>query len=309
VPVLAPGSYTDMHGRGIAFAAADLAALAENYDPSWHPAMLNLEHADGGPALGRVQALAFDGRYLYADLVQVPLVLAEAIDSGRYPYRSAEVYADLEGRGPYLRAVALLGARPPAVKGLPPMPPREEHPAAAAGTARPEAGSSGGAAASPLQRARRGEGHIITIYSEVPMAPKTAEKPAAEEAVKLAEENHRLAEENRQLRLAQREREVVYFLAELRDQGQLTPAMEDAGLKAALVAAQEHPLDVKLDDGTNAPLGSVLQDVLRALPASFSPGETLEANSSEEGLTPQETEIAGQLGLTAEEFAQVKAGA
>ncbi len=122
VPVLKPGTYTDMHGRRASFSAGDLEQLAGSFDPRLFKPSVNIDHADSGPALGSVEGLRWDGEYLRADLANVPGELAAQIDNGRYPHRSAEIYPDLDGKGAYLRALALLGARPPAVKGLPPMP-------------------------------------------------------------------------------------------------------------------------------------------------------------------------------------------
>jgi hypothetical protein len=126
VAILRPGEFIDRSGRPAAFSAADLARIADSYDPRYHSAPVNIDHAEHGPALGVVGDLVFDGEHLLADLTNVPSPVAADLDAGRYPFRSAEVYRDLEGRGPYLRAVALLGARPPAVKGLPPLPAREQ---------------------------------------------------------------------------------------------------------------------------------------------------------------------------------------
>ena len=43
------------------------------------------------------------------------------MSDGRFRNRSVSLYGDLDGRGPYLRHVGLLGATPPAVKGMAPI--------------------------------------------------------------------------------------------------------------------------------------------------------------------------------------------
>jgi hypothetical protein len=176
VAILRPGSFTDDRGRRVRFTEAGLERLADSYDPAYHCAPVNLEHRDEGPAGGYVAGLAYRGGMLYADLAGVPSELAAQIDAGRYPFRSAEVYAALDGRGPYLRAVALLGARPPAVKGLPPMPHRQR--VGEAGRL-PAGGMAGGTYAAPagaihLERNRLATARrppraprIITLFTEV----------------------------------------------------------------------------------------------------------------------------------------------
>jgi phage I-like protein len=126
--------------------------------------------------------------------------------------------------------------------------------------------------------------------------------PAADETIRLAEENHRLAEENRRLRQTERRREVAYFLAELRDSGQLTPAIERAGVEDALIAAEEQPLSVTLPDGRTVPLSAVLKELLRALPVAYPQGELAPAAATAPALTPEELAVAQALGLSAEEY-------
>lgn len=122
VAFLRPGTYTDALGRRAVFAAGDLQRMAADFDAADFSPPLTIDHAQGGPAHGWVSSLHWDGRMLYADLQSVPAQLAEEIDSMRFRYRSAEVIPGRDGEAPKLRALTLLGARPPAVKGLPDMP-------------------------------------------------------------------------------------------------------------------------------------------------------------------------------------------
>lgn len=313
VPILRPGAFTDSEGRPVSFSAAQLALIADGYDPHYHSAPVNIDHAEYGPALGAVSDLVFDGEQLCADLVNVPAPVADAIDAGRFPFRSAEVYADLDGRGPYLRALALLGARPPAVKGLPPFPAREQRTAI-----RPPAmEQTGGAMNTYLEPTTRPRPRTIHIQTEVHMSEAVHDQPAAatveqpapsSEATRLAEENHRLAEEIRRLKNDERRRGVACFLSELRGGGRLTPAMERAGLEEALLACEEQPLAVELADGKQVQLGELLRDVLRSLPAYPGLDGELAGESEQQlaHLSDQEREIAAQLGLSEQEFAEIK---
>ena len=308
VAILRPGAFTDSEGHPVRLTSADLAHIAERYEGQYHTAPVNVDHAEQGPAQGTVMALMWDGEYLRADLAGVPPELADALDAGRYPFRSAELYADLDGAGPYLRALALLGARPPSVKGLPPLPQRETSNHMAPGAAMSGLpGADSPARRLMLHRSPGVKPRVITIRTEVRM-PDTEKLQSAQagDTVRLAEENARLAQENRRLRHGEMRREVAFFLSELRDTGRLTPAMERAGVEEALMAADEEQLLVSFPDGRTAPLSAVLREVLRALPLSFARGELAQAQDVGPMLTPEERRIASLLGLSEEEYASIK---
>ena len=135
----------------------------------------------------------------------------------------------------------------------------------------------------------------------------TPDRTGAPEALRLAEEHHRLAEENRRLKRSERRREIGVFLAELREGGQLTPAMEQAGLEEALLSIREQPVSVTFPDGRQAPLSAVLGEVLRALPAGYCAGESAMGTEAEPVLSADERGIAGALGLSDREFAEIRA--
>jgi hypothetical protein len=136
------------------------------------------------------------------------------------------------------------------------------------------------------------------------------ERQEGEETIRLAEENRRLNAENRRLRNAERRRELTLYLGSLRERGQLTPAMELAGVEEALLAAEELPGSVVFADGQSLPLGHVLRNVLSAIPSS-SLGEDYSAKFAAEApraarLSADEQRIAVQLGLSEEEFASLR---
>lgn len=136
-------------------------------------------------------------------------------------------------------------------------------------------------------------------------------RPSSNETIRLAEENQRLqadairlAEENRALKASQRQREVRYFLAELRASGQLTPALERAGVEQALLAAGEQPLSVTLPGGGAVQLAELLRELLKALPISFAYGETAPATApAAPALSADDQAVMAALGLSAEEYA------
>ena len=121
------GRHLTIGGRSIEFSEAELAAAAAAYDPAIYEAPLVAGHPKtDDPALGWVSGLKCVGARLEAEFRQVDPAFAEAVDAGRYKHVSAAFYAPNSPHNPkpggyYLRHVGVLGAVPPAVKGLGPL--------------------------------------------------------------------------------------------------------------------------------------------------------------------------------------------
>lgn len=121
------GRHRTIDGRSVAFSEADLAAIAAAYDAAVHEAPLVIGHPKtDDPAMGWVSGLKCVGLRLEADFRQMDPAFAEAVEAGRYKHVSAAFYAPDSPRNPkpggyYLRHVGVLGAVPPAVKGLGPL--------------------------------------------------------------------------------------------------------------------------------------------------------------------------------------------
>ncbi|MCB2186950.1 MAG: hypothetical protein KQJ78_11065 [Deltaproteobacteria bacterium] len=108
------GRHTDSAGVEREISTADLDAMVAAYDPAEHEAPLVIGHPQTDhPAYGWVEALKRSGDKLLARFKEVPDALKETVAAGRYKKVSVALYPD--GR---LRHVGLLGAVPPAVKGL-----------------------------------------------------------------------------------------------------------------------------------------------------------------------------------------------
>ena len=144
-----------------------------------------------------------------------------------------------------------------------------------------------------------------TSRDAAPAKPGNPESTGGD-PVRLAEENQRLATENRRLKREELRRGVACFLSELRDVGKLTPAMEQSGIEDALVASDEQQIMVTLGGGQLLPLGDVLREVLKALPVSYGTCELAPPDEQLPGLSPEEREIASQLGLSEQEYAEIK---
>ena len=114
------GTHADSSGRDVTVTRDDLARLTASYDPTHHEAPIVVGHPrTDDPAYGWVKALRLDGDTLQALPGEVEPQFAQAVRDGRYKKISAKF--QLTPQGLVLRHVGVLGAVPPAVKGLRPV--------------------------------------------------------------------------------------------------------------------------------------------------------------------------------------------
>lgn len=126
IEIFRPGRHIDDAGNAHEFSPADVAGMAEVYDPAVREAPLTIGHPEHNrPAYGWVQGLAVnaEGRLQTAGLREVEPQFAEMVAARRFPKRSASFYPPNHPNNPtpgkwYLRHVAFLGAQPPAIAGL-----------------------------------------------------------------------------------------------------------------------------------------------------------------------------------------------
>ncbi len=99
----------------------DVEAIAKNYNPSFCEAPITIDHEQSGPAYGWVDKVKAEGDILKVSFKDTPQTFQDDVNSGKYKKISIELYKNLEGKGPYLKAVSFLGAAIPQVKGLEPV--------------------------------------------------------------------------------------------------------------------------------------------------------------------------------------------
>lgn len=123
IQIFKAGQRTDSNGVTRDFTEAQLRATVAAYDPAKHEAPIVVGHPKhDDPAYGWVKSLSYaDG--LEAEPQQVDPAFAELFDAGRFKKVSASFYSPDSPSNPvpgvfYLRHVGMLGAQPPAVKGL-----------------------------------------------------------------------------------------------------------------------------------------------------------------------------------------------
>lgn len=119
------GTHTSAEGARLTFTEADLDAIVASYDPAVHEAPLVLGHPKhDDPAYGWVRSLRRAGPDLEATVDFSDASFAEQVRTA-YKKRSASFYLPDAPENPkpgtyYLRHLGLLGAQPPALKGLRP---------------------------------------------------------------------------------------------------------------------------------------------------------------------------------------------
>jgi hypothetical protein len=118
IEVFKTGTHTATNGDTQTYTEDDLDRIAGKYnDQTEHEAPLVIGHpSDNGPAFGWTVRLRREKDRLYAGIKQVAQEVIEANRKGHYRKVSISLYAD-----GLLRHIGLLGAVPPAVKGLAPV--------------------------------------------------------------------------------------------------------------------------------------------------------------------------------------------
>lgn len=100
------------------FTKEEVQELANNYDPNFCEAPITLDHEQKGPAYGWVDKLKEENGLLKASFKNLSPELKDFVSKGKYKKISVEIYRELEGKKPYLKAVSFLGASIPQVKGM-----------------------------------------------------------------------------------------------------------------------------------------------------------------------------------------------
>lgn len=130
VNILKTGEFIDDSNRRETVTLQDLHELASTYNPAIAEAPILLGHSmdditkqsDAAPSFGWVKRIYVKGDNLYADL-DLTDAMQDLLKSGYYKKRSIAYYGKNSKLSPskgklYIRHLAMLGARPPAVKGL-----------------------------------------------------------------------------------------------------------------------------------------------------------------------------------------------
>lgn len=99
----------------------DIAQIASSYDASFQEAPISIFHWGDGFAYGWIKELKAEGSSLLASFKDVTDELKAMVATKKLKNHSIELYEDLQGKGLYLKALAMLGSAAPAVKGMNPI--------------------------------------------------------------------------------------------------------------------------------------------------------------------------------------------
>lgn len=127
IHVFKAGDQTSAQGVARSFSTKDLDQVVASYDPVIHEAPLVLGHqgdSDSLPSYGWIKGFSREGDNLYADVAFTD-VAKDLVKDGHYRKVSISFYSPDSQINPHpgkwtARHLALLGAAPPAVKGLEP---------------------------------------------------------------------------------------------------------------------------------------------------------------------------------------------
>jgi hypothetical protein len=127
IHVFKAGDQTSAQGVARSFSPRDLQQVVDSYDPQIHEAPLVLGHqgdSDSLPSYGWIKGFQRDGENLYAEVAFTD-VAKDLVKDGHYRKCSISFYSPDSQINPHpgkwtARHLALLGAAPPAVKGLEP---------------------------------------------------------------------------------------------------------------------------------------------------------------------------------------------
>ena len=127
IHVFKSGDQTSAQGVQRNFSDKDLQQVVDTYDPDIHEAPLVIGHAgdnDSLPSYGWIKGFSKQGGNLYAD-VEFTDAAKDLVKNGHYRKVSISFYSPESAINPHkgkwsARHLALLGASPPAVKGLEP---------------------------------------------------------------------------------------------------------------------------------------------------------------------------------------------
>lgn len=253
IHVFRAGDQTSAQGIKRTFSPEDLQQVVDTYDPSIHEAPVVLGHQgdnDSLPSFGWIRGFSREGQNLYAD-VSFTDAAKDLVKNGHYRKVSISFYSPDSQINPHgdkwsARHLALLGASPPAVKGLEPFSFTEEEGCfdfavslSPSDIFDEELGPTLIVEKSPLEVLRS---KLEEVRQDVSSAIKDlqestgdqkettmdqADSPKAPAEIASPEENQQFAEGSKQIKAKTQTTEITQQTAELEDQFPEEQFMED----------------------------------------------------------------------------------
>ncbi len=258
VNIFRTGTHTDSAGRTRTWSGRDLDAIAQKYSDRTEDAPVVFGHPkDNEPAQGWVCAVRKAGDFLQAQFAGLTDKAKEGIDNGSYKYGSLSLTPNHS-----IRHFGLLGAVPPAVKGLGEVSYQadDEEIAVTINFSELDGGKKHPADPRPEAKMKEKELEAKLKKAEENMAKEKAAKEKAEAELKAVSE----ASAAREATQAKEKREAA--VGKLVDTGKVLPADKEKVL--AFCEALEGGEDTCFADGEGKkPLSAYFLDFLQARPS------------------------------------------
>ncbi len=209
------------------FTEEDIKQIAENYDPELLEAPISIFHWGDRFAYGWINELKAEGEKLMASFKDVSEELKQLVAEKKLKRHSVELYKNFNEKGTYLKALAMLGAETPAVKGM-----------------------------QPIEFSYDGEAEEIQFQDEPSFSSEFTlqfyKKQAQKLQSDLAEEkskNHKHESEKEALEFSQRKTAFESFLDEKSEKGELPPVIREK-----CVALFSHLDSIEVKEGSESAL-------------------------------------------------------
>ncbi len=194
--------------------AEDIAAIAANYDASFQEAPISIFHWGDGYAYGWIKELKAEGDSLMACFKDVTDDLKELVALKKLKNHSIELYEDLNGKGLYLKALAMLGTEAPAVKGMNPI-----------------AFTEGEAASYKFEEVPAFATDFAVDYYKAQASKASAAKTKAEKDLEdEKKKSQQFSSQNVQIQFAQRKADFESFLDQGIEEGKFKPVLRDSAI-------------------------------------------------------------------------------
>lgn len=246
----------------------DIQTIAENYDPEFCEAPISIFHWGDGFAYGWIKELKAEGDRLMASFRDVTEDLKGLVAQKKLKRHSIELFEDLDEKGLYLKALAMLGTDTPAVKGMQPIEFKE-----------------GGAVEYTFEEMPSfADDLAVDYYKNIADQAKADRDRLETELTQEKEKSQNFASEKEQLEFNQRKEKFESFLDSKTDAGILEPKLRDKAVN--LFKHLDKVSQEQKEDETKAV--DLFKDIIDAFKKQATFGEEFTEGETETTLTPKQ---------------------
>lgn len=271
IAIFKSGRHADMNGTTLDITDADLERTVAAYDPARWKAPLVIGHLrHDAPAWGWVASLVLENGTLLANMADLSPQVVTLVAEGQYRNVSASFYTPEATSNPmpgvfYLRHVGLLGAQPPAVKGLPQVSFQESGNESFLAMGEEMSTPSQWSAASTMSEPTEKTMAEIDEKTQWEQQLKSKEAQLNAQAVQFAEQAQQIAQREETVRKAEsdlRQQKTVEFVDGLIADGKILPRFREGLLAFMTFLAESGVVEFAEDQGQM----QFLKEFLKELP-------------------------------------------